>query len=161
MRHNAGKRRCSGTLPDNITPEKRAKYDISQPETGFSTSEVENKGDLRKKRLRKRTKGLRELLKNKIEIALRKSSSPLSHLFTSQDEAGTPQAPFVEVIKEIGLKNDQWLKAASLPARTIESISKITNMFSIEKSRENTLMVKYRPTSLNIEDCTVYLVGIL
>ncbi|CAJ0602728.1 unnamed protein product [Cylicocyclus nassatus] len=149
--------RCQEKSPcRRQTPEKKARYD-AEPETSFPGSDSEGNRDFKRKRLRKRTKGLRELIKNKIEVALRTSPSPLNHLFISRDEAGTPQAPFVEVVRAIGLTNDQWLKVVSLPPRVIESISNITDMFDIEKSRENTMMVKHRPTSWSVEECTVYL----
>ncbi|KAL6739638.1 hypothetical protein Aduo_013069 [Ancylostoma duodenale] len=154
--NNRGKRRRSGAS-ENKTPEKKARYDVPQPESTASTSETECKNDIRKKRLRKRTKGLRELIKNKIEIALRTSPSPLRHLFTSRDDLGTPQASYTEVVKAVGLTEENWLKAISLPARAVESISNITDMFYIERSMENRLMVKYRVTEWRVDDCTVYL----
>ncbi|VDO87976.1 unnamed protein product [Heligmosomoides polygyrus] len=92
-----------------------------------------------------------------IEVALRSTSSPLSPLFTTVDSAGTPQAAFIEVIKSIGLSQEDWLKAASLSPRAAESISNITNMFRIERNSDNKLMLKYRAAEWNIEDCTVYL----
>ncbi|EYB93442.1 hypothetical protein Y032_0182g894 [Ancylostoma ceylanicum] len=154
--NNRGKRRRSGAS-ENKTPEKKARYDVHQSEATASTSEPECKNGTRKKRLRKRTKGLRELIKSKIEVALRTFPSPLGHLFSSRDESGTPQAPYSEVVKAIGLSEEDWLKAISLPSRAVESISNITDMFYIERSLENRLMVKYRVAEWSIDDCTVYL----
>ncbi|KAK5982025.1 hypothetical protein GCK32_006812, partial [Trichostrongylus colubriformis] len=106
--HNTrGKRRRSGPHEVAEGPlNKKFRDHDSEPCSTNSVSEVEKKDVHKRKRHRKRTKGLRELIKNKIEIALRKSSGPLTHLFTSIDDAGTPQAPYVEVIKLIGLS--QW-----------------------------------------------------
>ncbi|XGW31028.1 hypothetical protein V3C99_009747 [Haemonchus contortus] len=153
--HTKGKRRRSGPLegPQN----KKSRYDDIEPCSANTTSEVENKDSHKRKRLRKRTKGLRELIKTKIEVALRKSNQPLTHLFTSVDDAGTPQAAFIDVIKLIGLSQEDWLKAASLSPKAAESISNITDMFRIERSPDNKLMLKYRATEWRIEDCTVYL----
>ncbi|KAK6748095.1 hypothetical protein RB195_000991 [Necator americanus] len=152
-----GKRRRSG-LSENKTPEKKARYDIPVAESSkASTCEDEWKNGLTKKRRRRRTKGLREMIKNKIEVALRTFPSPLNHLFTSRDDIGTPQAAFEEVVKAIGLNQEDFLKAISLSPRTVESISNITDMFCIERSGENKLMVKYRATEWSVEDCTVYL----
>ncbi|RCN25662.1 hypothetical protein ANCCAN_28623 [Ancylostoma caninum] len=156
--NNRGKRRRSGAS-EIKTPEKKARHDVPQPESTASTSEIECRNDIKKRRQRKRTKGLRELIKNKIEIALRTSPSPLGHLFTSRDDSGTPQAAYSEVVKALGLSEEDWLKAVSLPGRVVESISNITDMFYIERSVENRLMVKYRVTEWSVDDCTVYLVS--
>ncbi|ETN84155.1 hypothetical protein NECAME_17226 [Necator americanus] len=60
-----GKRRRSG-LSENKTPEKKARYDIPVAESSkASTCEDEWKNGLKKKRRRRRTKGLREMVKNK------------------------------------------------------------------------------------------------
>ncbi|KHJ97168.1 hypothetical protein OESDEN_02856 [Oesophagostomum dentatum] len=152
--NSRGKRRHSGHS-DNKIPEKKARLSI-QPEPSSSSSEVECKSNA-KRRIRRRTKGLRELIKNKIEIALSAPSSPLGHLFTSRDDNGTPQAAYAAVVKAIGLEEEDWLKAISLPAKAVESISNITDAFCIEKGQQNALMVKYRVPSWSIEDCTVYL----
>ncbi|KAK6022924.1 hypothetical protein OSTOST_11359, partial [Ostertagia ostertagi] len=152
---SAGKRRRSGLQdgPQN----KKSRYEDIEPCSTNSVSEVENKTGHKRRRQRKRTKRLRDLIKSKIEVALRKSTGPLTRLFTSVDDAGTPQAPYVEVIKLIGLSQEDWLKAASLSPKAVESISNITDMFRIERSPENKLMLKYRATEWRIEDCTVYL----
>ncbi|KAJ1357557.1 hypothetical protein KIN20_015730 [Parelaphostrongylus tenuis] len=135
-----GKRRRSGPLEDQGSP-KKPRHDESEAVDGTSLgSEVENKNENTKKR-----------------VALRTPSSPLTHLFVTRDEDGTPQAAYVDVIKAIGLTEQEWLKAASLQSRAVESISNITDIFRIEKSQEGKLMLKYKPVDWNKEECTVYL----
>ncbi|PIO68903.1 hypothetical protein TELCIR_09292, partial [Teladorsagia circumcincta] len=73
------------------------------------------------------------------------------------DDIEPCKAPYIEVIKLIGLSQEDWLKAASLSPKAVESISNITDMFRIERSPENKLMLKYRAAEWRIEDCTVYL----
>uniref|UniRef100_A0A158PBI9 RRM domain-containing protein n=1 Tax=Angiostrongylus cantonensis TaxID=6313 RepID=A0A158PBI9_ANGCA len=151
-----GKRRRSGPLEDK-GPSKKPRNEGGKADGTSLVSEVENKREIKKKRCRKRTKGLRVLIKNKIEVALRTPSSPLAHLFVTRDDDGTPQAAYVDVIKAIGLTDEDWLKAASLSPGAVESISNITDMFRIEKNQEKKLMLKYRPVEWNRDECTVYL----
>ncbi|VDM53119.1 unnamed protein product [Angiostrongylus costaricensis] len=150
------KRRRSGPLEDK-GPSKKPRHDGGKADGTSLVSEVENNSEIKKKRCRKRTKGLRVLIKNKIEVALRTPSSPLAHLFVTRDDDGTPQAAYVDVIKAIGLTDEDWLKAASLSPGAVESISNITDMFRIEKNPERKLMLKYKPVEWNKDECTVYL----
>ncbi|KJH42357.1 hypothetical protein DICVIV_11653, partial [Dictyocaulus viviparus] len=150
------KRRRSGPNDEKV-PIKKSRNDESEADVTNSFSEVETSGEIKKKRLRKRTKGLRTRIKDKIELALRTTPTPLAHLFTTLDDAGTPQAAYIDVIKAIGLSGEDWLKAASLSPKAVEAISNITDMFKIERSLEGKLMLKYRPAEWCKDDCTVYL----
>uniref|UniRef100_A0A1I7XSQ4 Uncharacterized protein n=1 Tax=Heterorhabditis bacteriophora TaxID=37862 RepID=A0A1I7XSQ4_HETBA len=89
-----GKRRRSGTESGVLHKKLRKEENVAQ-------NTMMEKG--KRKRIRKRTKGLRKKIKDEIERALRTCPSPLAHLFTTVDENGTPQAVFREVVRSVHL----------------------------------------------------------
>uniref|UniRef100_A0A915PX10 RRM domain-containing protein n=1 Tax=Setaria digitata TaxID=48799 RepID=A0A915PX10_9BILA len=121
---------------------------VSDPKNGSSDKDKKGK----RKRNRPRTKALRRTVREKIEIALCTSDSPIQDLLET-DVNCVVSAPLLPVIRLLKLDTDEYRK---LSCKALISIGNLSKFFSIVGDSVDTLRLVLKGNNLDHNSTVVY-----
>ncbi|KAM3725157.1 Glutaminase [Dirofilaria immitis] len=137
---------------EKVNDDNSLGHSNSETASGTENALSKKNGNGKRKRKRPRTKALRRTIREKIEIALCTSDSPIQDILETNMDC-VVSAPLSSIVKLLKLDTDEYRR---LSYKALISIGNLSKFFSIAGDSADTLQLVLKSNDLNHSSTVVY-----